>query len=247
MEKKVRRFLFGTRRRRLLSVLFAALLTTVLVGAVAAGLRGSSSSTSPPPSPPSAALGDSTEPSSEGSCTTGPAEADVRVTVWGGGEDACARMNREAAASSESFWRTLPAGHEIKGELVCSMTNGGPLIEVRDTGSHYYGNRICARLTAKGWHEHEGPGEKVERARETHEAEEKAAAEQRAAAEHAEAERKREAEQKKEEAQREAGHKREEAQQKAEQAAQERRSQEETRRSEEETRRGERESEAASH
>jgi hypothetical protein len=226
---------------------------------------GSSSATASPVN--SAATGGAPEPSPEGSCTTGPTDHNVRVTIYGPGEAACTRVNREEAEGSEQFWRIVPTGNEVQGsELVCSMAQGGgELIEVRDTGEYFYGNRMCARLTAKGWHEQEGPGEKAERARKSHEAETRAAAEQREVAERAEAERKRAAEQKKQEAQqkkqeaaeaatcaeeerkRDAEQHQEEAHQRKEQAETEQRNKEETHRSEEESHRAERETEAPAH
>jgi hypothetical protein len=98
------------------------------------------------------------------SCTTGPAEAELRLTVYSGvGEAVCSQFNQEAAKNSGTFWKTKAPGEELSGELVCSMSKGGPLIEVRDTGEHLLGNRMCAGLTAKGWHEEEGPGAVIER------------------------------------------------------------------------------------
>jgi len=116
-------------------------------------------------------------------CTSEVAGADVRVTIYGNGEAACSEWNQGAAKSSGEYWKTEPPGEELYGELVCSMSKGGALlIEVRDTGEHLRGNQICARLTAKGWHEAEGPGAKVEReqAQQKSERERAAAAEQTA-------------------------------------------------------------------
>ncbi len=97
-------------------------------------------------------------------CTSEVAGADVRVTIYGNGEAACSEWNEGAAKSSGEYWKTEPRGEELHGELVCSMSKGGSLlVEVRDTGEHLRGNQICASLTAKGWHEAEGPGAKVER------------------------------------------------------------------------------------
>jgi hypothetical protein len=155
-------------------------------------------------------------------CTTGPAGANVRVTIYGGGEASCARFNREAAAASEQFWRTQPAGRELSGELVCSMSKGdSDLVEVRDTGEHFYGNKICARLTAQGWVETEGPGEMAEREQRAREAKQKTEREQTEAVEreHREA---REARERAQEAKRqeaeEAAQKRQEAQEHAKEA-----------------------------
>jgi phage-related minor tail protein len=116
-------------------------------------------------------------------CTSGVAGADVRVTIYGNGEAACSEWNEGAAKSSDEYWKTEPQGEELHGELVCSMSKGGSLlIEVRDTGEHLRGNQICASLTAKGWHEAEGPGAKIEReqAQQKSERERAAAAEQNA-------------------------------------------------------------------
>jgi hypothetical protein len=124
-------------------------------------------------------------------CTSGPAEANVRVTLYGG--ETCATWDR-TQSSSGTFWRetSFPTSNDL--ELVCSMEGSGghTLIEVRDSGEHFYGNRICALLTSEGWHEAEGPGEKLELSRKAHEAKAKANAEAQTAREnqqHREAER----------------------------------------------------------
>ena len=111
-------------------------------------------------------------------CTSGPAEANVRVTIYGG--ETCAEWDRTASTSG-TFWREVSFPPLSAGEeLVCSMEGPGghTLIEVRDTGEHLDGNKICAALTAENWHNAEGPGAKLEQSRKAHEAEEKAKAEQ---------------------------------------------------------------------
>ena len=144
---------------------------------------------------------DSTASHQEG-CTTGPAEAEIRVTIYGGGEAACTAFDRDAARASEQYWHVMPEAPEETGrDLVCSMAKGGLHLEVRDTGGHFYGNKLCARLVARGWQEEEGPGVTVERERKTQEAEAQAAAERREAIERAEQQRKQEAEEHKREAQ----------------------------------------------
>jgi hypothetical protein len=161
---------------------FLIALTVVVVAAVAivlAGgfLNGGSSS----PSSDSTTGSNASNPG-EG-CTTGPVSADVRVTIYGNGEAACSKYNQTAAKSSGEYWKTEPQGEELHGELVCSMAKAGALTyEVRDTGGHFYGNKICASLTAQGWHEAEGPGAKIEReqAKQKSEREQTAAAEQSA-------------------------------------------------------------------
>jgi hypothetical protein len=97
-------------------------------------------------------------------CTTGPVSDDLRITIYGGSESVCTEFNQGAAKSSGEYWKTKPEGEALSGELVCSMSKGGSrLIEVRDTGGHFNGNHVCANLVAKGWHEAEGPGAKIER------------------------------------------------------------------------------------
>ena len=102
------------------------LVAVAIVAASAVAFGGASKSS------PSA----SSSASQEG-CTTGPAEAEVRVTIYGGGEAACATFDQGAARASEEFWRVMPAATEETGrELVCSMANGSMVLEVRDTGEH---------------------------------------------------------------------------------------------------------------
>lgn len=164
------RFLTQTRRSRLVCGLLIAGAVTVAATITLGGSGQSSSSAS--------------SSSSQEGCTTGPAEAEVRITIYGGGEAACAGFDRSAAKSSEQFWRPMPAATEEPGrELICSMAKGDLTLEVRDTGSHFYGNKICARMTAQGWREQEGPGQAVEHERETRETEARAATEQREEAE----------------------------------------------------------------
>lgn len=186
--KRLGRFPLRTRRGRLT---FGLLVAGAIAAAGAVAFGGSSQSS----------LSGSPTVSQEG-CTTGPAEAEVRVTIYGGGEAACAGFDRAAARASEEFWRVMPAATEETGrELVCSMAKGNLTLEVRDTGAHFYGNKICARMTAQGWHEQEGPGQATERERETHETEAKAAIEQREEAERAEQQRTQAVEEHKHEAQ----------------------------------------------
>jgi flagellar biosynthesis GTPase FlhF len=185
--KRFGRFLLRTRRGRLISGLLVV-GAIVAVTAVAFGGSGRSS------------LSDSVGSSQEG-CTTGPAGAEVRVTIYGGGQAECAAFDRAAARASEQFWHVMPAATEEAGRaLVCSMAKEDLTLEVRDTGEHFYGNKICARLTAQGWHEQEGPGGVVERERETHEAEAKAAVERREAEERAQQQRQQAAEERKRDA-----------------------------------------------
>ncbi len=66
----------------------------------------------------------------------------------------------------------------LEGELVCSERSPKEhlLIEVRDTGGHELGNKICAFLNGKGYIETSGPGveaERQQREREAREAQEK--------------------------------------------------------------------------
>jgi hypothetical protein len=140
--------------------------------------------------------------SAEDGCTTGPADAAVRVSIYGGGEAACSAFDRSAAKTSEEFWHVMPdATQEAGRALVCSMAKGSLDLEVRDVGEHFYGNKLCAQLTAQGWQEQEGPGASSERERETHEAEAKAAAERRELAERAERQHEEAIEERKREAQ----------------------------------------------
>ena len=159
--RRLWRFLVGTWRGRLITAIVLA-VPLALVGALVAG---SGSST----------VGASSYSASD-RCTSASAEANVRVTVYSSeGRGACEAINRGVAREAGYYWRVQPEGAELEGELVCSMGKGGAIIEVRDTGGHYYGNHICAALTAKGWTEKEGPGRQVERERAQRESEAKAA------------------------------------------------------------------------
>ena len=120
-------------------------------------------------------------------CTSGPAEANVRVTIYGG--ESCAQWDR-TASSQGTYWREVPFPASNELQIVCSMEGPGSntLIEVRDTGEHSDADAICAGLTSEGWHDAEGPGVENEQSRREQEANEKANAE-RAAQEAHEAER----------------------------------------------------------
>lgn len=147
-----------SRWRRLRPTLIVTGVLVIAVGIVlgAFSIHGSSNASSRPAFNAGAS-------DRSASCTTGPAEAELRVTVYSAaGEATCSQFNQEAAKNTGTFWKTRPPGEELSGELVCSMSKG-PLIEVRDTGEHLLGNRMCAGLTAKGWHEEAGPGAVIER------------------------------------------------------------------------------------
>jgi hypothetical protein len=149
------------RLRKLLIALPIAVVIAFAATLAVGPLKSGSSSSGGNATTASSTTASST--STEG-CTSGPVGSNVRVTIYGNGEAACSEWNKGAAKSTGDFWKTKPQGEELQGELVCSMSKGGSLvIEVRDTGEHLYGNRICASLTAKGWHEAEGPGAQVER------------------------------------------------------------------------------------
>lgn len=193
--KRFGRFLLRTRRGRLVCGLLVA-GALVVASAIIFGGPGQSSSHVALVAPSAASS------SSQDGCTTGPADAEVRVTIYDGGEAACSSFDRAAARASEEFWHVMPDATEEAGRvLVCSMAKGGLDLEVRDTGEHFYGNKLCARLTAQGWQEQEGPGAASERERETREAEAKAAAERREEAWHAEQQRTRAVEESKRDAQ----------------------------------------------
>jgi flagellar biosynthesis GTPase FlhF len=119
---------------------------------------------------------------SSGGCTSGRSDAEIYVTIYGGGEAACTKWNQEAAKTAEQFWRLTR--REPRGAPLCSMSHEDTTIEVRQGSLVSQGNGICARLTAKGWHEVEGPGERAEREKASIEAEQQAALERKAAAEH---------------------------------------------------------------
>ncbi len=220
-------------RLRILIVTFAVLIA-IAVGAAALADKHRESSV--------ATQGESSF-SGEG-CTSGPADAEVRVTIYGG--ESCVEWDRTQSASG-TFWREVSFPTSNEEQLVCSMSgpHGHTLIEVRDTGEHLYGNRICASLTAEGWHETEGPGVKLEQSRKAHEAEQKAEAEQREAKEREAEEHKRAEENKRSEEQdkRETEHGEAEAKKSDEEA--ENTNREDLRKSEEEVRRGQAEAEHA--
>lgn len=258
---RVRSYLSGGGwRRRVGMIVLGLVVVLVAAGAVGSVLRDSSLvAPIAPASASTSSIASTPEPSPEG-CTTGPAGRDVRVNIYGAGENACSTFNREASASSEQFWRTVPTGNEVQGsELVCSMARGGSeVIEVRDTGGHDLGNGICAHLTAKGWHEQEGPGAQLVRERQAREAKQRELAElheteqrgEEAARREAE-DRKREAELKREEQRNDRENKRNEAEYKKREAESnrqlehdERQNREDTRKAEEETTKAVRESEA---
>jgi hypothetical protein len=178
----------------------------------------------------------------------------VRVILYGQGQAGCTKLNQEAAAASETFWKTRPAGYVVEGsEVVCSMTKNGILIEVRDTREHFEGNHICANLQGRGWSEKEGPGEKPEKVRKAHEAEVTASNEQHEAEARSLRERTEEVEQGKRERQQAdeqhqqeakekveheheaAAEKQEAAKEHAEQLSEQHKTQEENKRNEEET------------
>lgn len=172
---RLRRFLLT-----LVVVVVVALIATLALGSLSGSSPTNSNSAVAGSSPSSSATGTGSSSVSMEGCTSAVANADVRVTIYGNGEAACNEWNEGAAKSSGEYWKTKPQGEELQGELVCSMSKGGSLlIEVRDTGEHLRGNQICASLTAKGWHETEGPGAKVE-AQQKAEHERIAAAEQSA-------------------------------------------------------------------
>lgn len=117
---------------------------------------------------------------SEAGCTSGIYGRAIEVTIYG---SSCAEWDRIAAKSGD-FWRQLSSPRQEP--LVCSMSNRGPLIEVRDEGEAEYGSHICARLTSLGWSESPGPGVEEEHALEQQEARERINREQGEAREHAE-------------------------------------------------------------
>jgi hypothetical protein len=159
------------------------------------------------------------------SCTSADVEANVRLTVYSSaGRSTCEGIDR-ALGRQGSYWRVQPSGAELEGELVCSLAKEHTLVEVRDTGGHFYGNHFCAFFTGKGWTEQEGPGSQIERERTKHESEAKEARERREHEEEAQRQRTAAIEQRKQERQekveqdKEAGErKREEAQQAAQRA-----------------------------
>jgi hypothetical protein len=178
-----REFPMRSRLRRIVWGVVGLLVVLVVAGGIADALNGGTKA-------PTAAVGtkESNTPGTNGTpeangfsgegCTSGPANANVRITIYGG--ETCAEWDRTQSASG-TFWREVsfpPAS--VGEELVCSMEGPGDhtLIEVRDIGEHFYGNRICALLTSENWHNAEGPGEKLEQSRKAHEAQEHAEHEQ---------------------------------------------------------------------
>ena len=208
-------FIAGSRRKRLVTGVTAATVLALLVTMFAGGFRGS----------PTPARADYLF--SEG-CTSADAEANVRVTVYSNaGRSECEALDR-GFGQGGSFWRVQPAA-TLEGELVCSLESGKEhvLIEVRDTGGHYYGNKICAYLTGRDYVEREGPGGEAERRQREHEAEEQQHKEESESKEKAEQEkknkqeeRKRQAEEKKQEAKEVLARKHEEATQHSEEDGQ---------------------------
>jgi hypothetical protein len=93
-----------------------------------------------------------TDPNQEAGCTSAIYGHAVEVTIYG---ESCSAWDRRESSSGQ-FWRTVQGPREEP--LVCSMSKGGPLYEVRDSGEAMYGSRICAALTAEGWSESPGPG-----------------------------------------------------------------------------------------
>jgi hypothetical protein len=161
------------------------------------------------------------------SCTSADVEANVRLTVYSSaGRSACEGVDR-ALGRQGSYWRVQPSGAELEGELVCSLAKEHTLVEVRDTGGHFYGNRFCAFFTGKGWTEQEGPGSQIERERAKHESEAKEARQRREHEEEAERQRTAAVEQRKQERQekveqaKEAGERKKEETQQAAQGAKE--------------------------
>jgi hypothetical protein len=164
------------------------------------------------------------------SCTSADVEANVRLTVYSSaGRSACEVIDRTLGRQG-SYWRVQPSGAELEGELVCSLAKEHTLVEVRDTGGHFYGNRFCAFFTGKGWTEQEGPGGQIERERAKHESEAKEARERREHEEETERQRTETIEQRKQEVQEKAEQANEAGERKkeeAQQAAQETKEQEE--------------------
>jgi hypothetical protein len=177
---RLKRALWGSLPRRIGSVVVGLLVVLVAVGGIADALNGDSKPSSAATNLPEPGKPESTEPTpKEANCTTGPVEHNMRVTIYGASAEACTSLNREAAQKNGEYWRTVPTGNHVEGsQLVCSMAKGSELIEVRDTGEHLYGNRLCAGLTGEGWTEQEGPGEKAEREQKLHEAQAKEAEQQ---------------------------------------------------------------------
>ncbi len=175
---RLKRALWGSTPRRIVSGVVGLLVVLIVAGGIADALNGGSRApvtvvgTNAPSTPET---NGTTTPETNGfsgdGCTSGPADANVRVTIYGG--ETCAQWDRTQSASG-TFWRETSFPTSNDEQLVCSMEGPGgrTLIEVRDTGEHFYGNKICALLTAENWHNAEGPGAKLERTRKAHEAQE---------------------------------------------------------------------------
>lgn len=170
------------------------------------------------------------EPQGTSSCTSRQSGGAIEVTIYGsGGAKACETWDQSQAKANESFWQVVGAP-EPRSNPLCSMTKEGTTVEIRHTEADSLAERLCARLTASGWSETEGPGEQAE-AREAHQ--EAIAKAERERAEAA-SKRRLEAQQRREWA-------RAEAQQREAMATDERQAREDTRRGEEETHRGDEE------
>lgn len=156
------------------------LVVVLALGTAAHFAIGDSVSSESAPMPVQAATVAHSSPvtsSSAGPCTSGIYDHAVEVTIYGA---PCSEWDRIEASSGE-FWREITRREE---PLVCSMSKGGPLIEVRDEGLEaIYGSRICAGLTAKGWSETPGPGVEREEEQRHEVAEAKAAQKAQEAAE----------------------------------------------------------------
>jgi hypothetical protein len=132
-----------------LSIVVAAGITAAVV------LTRSSSSAGevePAPIPTPAPTAPPQARRSDAGCTSAIYGHAVEVTIYGA---SCAGWDRGHSGSGQ-FWRELAEPREE--HLVCSMSDGGPLIEVRDSGEAMYGSQICASLTSEGWSESPGPG-----------------------------------------------------------------------------------------
>jgi len=206
----------GRKPHRLRWLIAAAVIVGLAVGVVAIARSGSGSVQS--------------SYSADKSCTSADVEANVRLTVYSSsGRSACEAVDRGLGRQG-SYWRVQPLGAELEGELVCSLAREHTLVEVRDTGGHFYGNHFCAFFTGKGWTEQEGPGSQVEREKARQESEAKVAREGREHEEETERQRTEAIEQRKQERQEKAEQAKEAGERKkeeAQQAAQEAKEQEE--------------------
>lgn len=91
-----------------------------------------------------------------GTCTVGATAADVRVTVKGfGAERVCDRLIR-AYAEQGDVWRRQPVDSSLA--VVCELAapNDAGSVTVRDKGSAFYGERVCAGYVAEGWRDSSG-------------------------------------------------------------------------------------------